>query len=533
MLDRFEDIGCAAEGTCLWLLQHKSYRRWTDCDRGLLWIKGKPGSGKSTLLRYAYDKMKSNIRKEDLILNFFFHGRGADLQKTPLGLIRSLLHQVLEQVPGALQDLVAKHKQRCDSVGKEGDKWHWHANELQRFFRSSLPTVLKSHHVWLFVDALDECGEEGAVDLVQEFESLLQGLPTGLQFHICFTCRHYPILALNCELKICVEDRNKSDISTYVEARLAKFDAPTRSAISNLVTTRASGIFMWAHLVVKRVLKLEREGEGFKRIEEAVYAIPQGLDELYRNLVGSMNDRLASLKLIQWICFATRPLSLDELRWAMAADADCPHKSLHQCQSAADYAKDSGMMERKVKTLSCGLAEVVESSNAQVVQFIHQSVKDFFVDKGLSALDGNLRTIETETGVAHYRMSRTCIRYLAMEEVAQSIASNHHLEAEFPLLRYATMSWIAHAKHSEAKVSQENLLDDFHWPLEDVVRTWNVHRRTPLLYAAERGHETVVQELLLKKADVNVQDIIGATALHWAAPRGHKTIWGYAISLGN
>jgi len=133
----------------------------------------------------------------------------------------------------------------------------------------------------------------------------------------------------------------------------------------------------------------------------------------------------ASLRLIQWICFATRPLSLDELRWAMVVGADCPHRSLQQCQNTADYAGDSDMMERRVKTVSRGLAEIVPSSNTRVVQFIHQSVKDFFVEKGLSALDACLKSAETETpvadlvGHAHYQLSRSCIRHLAMEEIAR------------------------------------------------------------------------------------------------------------------
>ncbi|SPJ72133.1 uncharacterized protein FTOL_01861 [Fusarium torulosum] len=41
------------------------------------------------------------------ILSFFFHGRGSELQKTPLGLFRSLLHQLLDQVSEALIGLVA------------------------------------------------------------------------------------------------------------------------------------------------------------------------------------------------------------------------------------------------------------------------------------------------------------------------------------------------------------------------------------------------------------------------------------------
>ena len=103
---------------------------------------------------------------------------------------------------------------------------------------------------------------------------------------------------------------------------------------------------MWAYLVVKRVIDLDREGEGPNKIEAAVHSIPPDLDILYRQLIQSMEP--PSLKLLQWVCFATRPLSLDELRWAMVIDADCPYQSLQACQSAEDYVPDSARMKRKV-----------------------------------------------------------------------------------------------------------------------------------------------------------------------------------------
>jgi hypothetical protein len=156
---------------------------------------------------------------------------------------------------------------------------------------------------------------------------------------------------------------------------------------------------MWARFVVKQVRDLERKGEGLRRIEAAIRSIPSELDELHNGLIQGMKP--ASLKLIQWLCFATRSLSLDELRWAMVVNADGLHVSLPSCQSADNYISDAGIMRRQVQTLSRGLAQVTVSSDeerdmpsinsvaragTQVVQFIHQSVKYFFVKKGLYTL---------------------------------------------------------------------------------------------------------------------------------------------------
>jgi ABC-type molybdenum transport system ATPase subunit/photorepair protein PhrA len=88
-----------------------------------MWIKGKPGSGKSTLLRYAEHELKKTIvKKKVLTLSFFFHGRGEELQRSPLGMYRSLLYQVLKQEPASLSQLVETFKSKWD--GKRVQKLH-------------------------------------------------------------------------------------------------------------------------------------------------------------------------------------------------------------------------------------------------------------------------------------------------------------------------------------------------------------------------------------------------------------------------
>ena len=579
MQNRSHDIDSAVAGTCEWLLRHETYRTWAACDRGLLWIKGKPGSGKSTLLKYALGNHEA--RDSALVLSFFFHGRGDELQRTPLGLFRSLLHQVLGQAPNALQDLVDRFETKRKENGKPGKDWHWHEGELRPFLESSLPKVSKTRPVWLFVDALDECGKDNAVRLVEILKALLKSLASqsvGLrQFRICFSCRHYPIVDLDGSMfEICAEDENERDISTFVEDQLAAFRTRTSSTIPALITARASGVFMWARLVVEQILVLEREGVGLKKMEAAVRSTPPDLDELYQQLIRGMDP--ASLKLIQWICFAIQPLSIDELRWAMVIEADCPYQSLQACQGAVDYVPDSVRMKRRAQTLSRGLAEV---THTQHVQFIHQSVKDFFLEKGFLALDG----CETSTEAAiraHFRFSKICIRYLAMEEIGRSTSYNYN---DFPFLRYATTSWVAHTKQCGAgSVPQDDLLALFAWPSNTLVESWvRVYQiidplsndrspkgtslahvasrygvfglltailqmvdeitlhidakdddgRTPLSWAAKQGHEAVVKLLLdTGKVDVNVEDNYGRTPLFWAAEQGHEAVVKLLLSIG-
>ena len=572
MNHRFNDIESAARGTCEWLLRHEKYNSWAARDQGLFWIKGKPGSGKSTLLRHALDNVQksSGFGEKDLVLSFFFHGRGNELQKSPLGLFRSLLHQILSRVPDALPDLVASFQNWHDYIREPGGEYEWHLSELQRFFESSLPKILKNRPIWLFVDALDECSEENAASISTDFESWLQ-TPSLInsRFHICFTCRHYPLLDTGYASEMWLDDENKQDISTYVRGRLSIYRELTASNIPDLITVRANGVFMWARLVVKRILTLERKKEGLKRIEKEICAIPPDLGKLYNDIISRMDEKPASLKMFQWICFAKRPLTLNELRWAMIVDPNChPNRrqeSLQDCESMEEYIGDSVRMEGRVKVLSCGLAEMGKTYEvAGTVQFIHQSVQDFLIEEGLSALHENLAVADINrdcsvVGRAHYTLSKTCIRYMAMKEIAQSIEEQAGWSVDdmktrktsmFPLLNYATKSWITHVKESEAmNVSQEDLLGCFEWPSESLVRLWLQIQHTTLRSLKLTSDSCLVHvvsqyqlkgllRIILQRADqvganINVKNKLGRTPLSYAAGNGDMAIVKPLIERGD
>jgi hypothetical protein len=570
--NRQDELSRAADKTCTWLLEHGKFQQWLYENRGLLCIAGKPGAGKSTLLKHALRNITrlepAALPDKVLLISFFFHGRGTQLQKTPLGLFRSILYQFLDRVPNLFSDLVQTFKKRCDTLGPVGEKWDWRLAELQDIIEASLPKILEKYSIRIFVDALDEC-QGAAIEVVKKFQDLILKTPsTSSIFSICFTCRHFPILNLNHVSKIKVEEENNRDIEIYTRHELRE----SESQLADAIIGRSQGIFQWAFLVVKQVLNLEREGKTTKQIKTKIQQIPQDLDDLYRELLKGIREeeRSASLKLIQWVCFATRPLSLDELRFAMVIDADTRQTMLRQCQDTEEYRDNNEVMERNVTHLSCGLVEIQAHSGEQIAQFIHQSVNDFFLQDGLQILDSSWESPDQAIGTAHHRLSRSCIRYIAMEEIGQV---DERCASEFPFLRYAMVAWLTHWKQAEAKnIPQVDLLDYLSWisngpfqrwvrlyrlidrfsdtcpsdgttllhivsrygltsPLSAILQSLDIRidskddiGRTSLSYAAENGHQVAVGMLLHGGADINAKDKYGVIALHWAAINGHETV---------
>lgn len=520
----------AAKGTCEWLLNHPEYIRWAGCDGGLLWIKGTPGSGKSTLLKYILDQRSSDRRH--LHLSFFFHGRGNELQRTTLGLFRSLLHQILHYMPKALPDLLQAFKQMQI---KFGAKLQWYAADLYKYLESSLSKVLQTQSVYIFVDALDECDRDDAARLLLDIQRLLDKVkpPNGNALRICLACRHQPEWKCLPEYEIVAEQQNRADISIYVQAQLSNISAN----FSDLVVKGAGGNFLWAHLAVKRVLD-QVGSRSWQAIEYSIQSIPPELNTIYQSLMENAGSD--SVKLVQWICFSTRPLSLDELRWAMFIEPDCCYLSLAGCEGDADFIPNDGMMKKMIGKLSCGLIETKQVSNStHIVQFIHQSVKDYFINEflGCTSFPPRRRHLAraeaiARTKAAHRRLSQICLRYLAIREIQELTHSEPETEIySFSFLKYTVTSWVTHLRRSDIEGMCEWLPTAYN--IEQWITLYQILSRyapdcpprgTTLIHILSRyGVVGALRSALPTRYDeVDISDENGRTPLSWAAASGRE-----------
>ena len=617
MDQRQASVADAATNTCAWLLEHENYTRWLAQPCTLLWIVGKPGTGKSTLVSYALEKEKALQKashSNDVIASFFFFGRGSDLQKNSCGLFRSLLYQLLGQIPDMLSDFIPIYEEKSRKL-KSGSELEWTEKELRTFLENWILNDSSNRRIRIYVDALDEAGRDVATELVNYFKKLTEApSPTGASLQICFSCRHYPVVVPKDALKISVEEENNQDIATYVHQNLKDhFSDADKAQLEREIVGKASSIFQWVILVIPIIIESQQDGANVRKIRQEIEKIPGELSDLYERILSSVKDQKQkrAVQLMQWVCFAERPLSLEELRFAMVVDITNEFTSLQDCQNSMDFAETDEQMRSIVRSHSGGLVETVRFADKHIVQFIHQSVKDYLIEGGLQKFDGpnswfhdvnwyleqnkQLKLPDSLSddvvGLAHFRISRSCVKYVTLEEVLggiQRFPPNDYSETQreakteihrrFPFLRYAT-KWTSHAEIVEKqRIPQNDLLGLFRWPSDDIIESWALFLvasfssdslrqvrallgaasqdgllsvieamferggaendskeslgETPLSVAVQWGHKDVVRLLIEGGAEINWKDKWGTTPVYKAVRRGHEDMVRLLIERG-
>lgn len=116
----------AFEGTYEWIFEdgRTSFSGWARSEESLFWITGKAGSGKSTLMRLLseHEETQDLLQEwagssEVVLLSFFFWNAGNTMQKSQIGLMRALLHQLLDQSEGVdLERIAPSRKTSSESA---------------------------------------------------------------------------------------------------------------------------------------------------------------------------------------------------------------------------------------------------------------------------------------------------------------------------------------------------------------------------------------------------------------------------------
>ncbi|KAF9773739.1 hypothetical protein IL306_008400, partial [Fusarium sp. DS 682] len=431
-------------------------------------------------MKFAVDMM--NRRKSgELVVSFFIHGRGVSLQRTPLGMLRALLSSLLGSFPTFLTELTERFQDQQQRYGSYEQKngWRWNEKELEELLSRLLIKGTKDQPVVIFIDALDECGEKDAKNLLISFKSLMANAGReGSLVKICFSSRHFPILGHETMSRVYVEEKNDKDIRLVIENRLRELQPDEkRRRIENEILLKAHGGFQWAILITNIILDEDAIGARMEDLLSMILSIPPDLDELYNVILkGATKDKHKQMtKLFQWVLFAERPLSAQELREALATDKNMACTTVSQLRSHGNWSDSVSRFETRVRHISRGLVEFQdrdvyeqyepggEEWNREA-QFIHQSAADFVAQKFLRHSDGEFMT-GSSTGSGHYEISRSFLKYLTLEEILNGGGlSREKLSATFPLMPYGVAFVLRHVSGVEREgIPQADLTALMQW----------------------------------------------------------------------
>ncbi|KAL8400678.1 hypothetical protein RB594_000904 [Gaeumannomyces avenae] len=440
---RQQDIASAHPGTCDWLFRTDEFRIWqnrTDLpgNQGVLWIKGKPGAGKSTLMKHTWDHCKQAF-EEYTRAAYFFNARGVELERTPCGMLRSLVYQLITQEPSAFRCFLPIFR---DKREKHGTQWEWRESELKKFLLSEIQHG-QPKPLLLLVDALDECSEPHVRDVVKYLQDLSDAAATRARIlNICLSSRHYPHISMRKCQELVVENSSEHDrdIAAYVRGTLIKLDSKLEGALIG----KASGIFMWVVLVVAMLNIAYDEGK-VEAMHRTLHEVPSDLDDLFQALLARDKlDKNETILMLQWVLFSTQPLTAKELFYAMLAGTNA------ESQGTPDpRVITPDHIRRRITNSSRGLIEV-RKNEGTTVQFIHESVNDFLLrNRRLQALDPALEL--NPVGASHGRLSACCISYITgtIPQTAGAATWAPISRFLYPFMNYATQYFLYHAEAAE------------------------------------------------------------------------------------
>ncbi|KAM0691223.1 hypothetical protein Q7P36_009994 [Cladosporium allicinum] len=276
--------------------------QWLQDERPVFWVNGKAGSGKSTLMLF----IESDKRTETALkiwartrklytFSFFFWRPGSSLQKSIVGLLRSILYQVTKAIPAVVSRIISNRPSLTHT--------DWTRAKLLDALKIAFSACQHDANgsVFLLIDGLDEF--EGSYS---ELLDAVLGLQSGSNIKMCVSSR--PEISFANKFaslpSISLQDLNYNDIQRYVATQFESL-GDNKADLIEKVTCRAEGIFLWAALVCQSLVAgYEAEDDG-ETMAERLSTVPSGLEDLFNSMFSRIdqlhrNDLALYFALLRW-----------------------------------------------------------------------------------------------------------------------------------------------------------------------------------------------------------------------------------------
>jgi hypothetical protein len=254
------------------------------------------------------------------------------------------------------------------------------------------------------------------------------------------------------------------------------------------------------------VLAQENPGQA----AAAAKSIKADLSLVYKSMLQRIDSR--GLTLLHWVLFATRPLTLGELRFAVAIKV-----------GMTDLNPDQDLPYPYFLDLALGLLRVTVEGERRIIRFAHLTIKEYLSMHSSEYFpDG------------HQLLVQTCLTYLSFNAISSEAGRARYLKDGdlYPFLEYAAFEWGHHAREVAGddprtcdialewflseRFPQLNEIRHHNWP-----GFWLCLLQSPLHETCYFGLATLATKLFEHKFDVNEADLVYRTPLHYAIQGGH------------
>lgn len=261
-----------------------------------------------------------------------------------------------------------------------------------------------------------------------------------------------------------------------------------------------------------------------RKLKSALHTLPEGLektyDEVWQRIKGQNPDdaELAS-RVICWICYVGRPLTVAELQHALAVEP-------------GDKFLDNNNITNEHLLMSGCAGLVLVQPESGIVGMVHHTAQEYFERRAAQHFPS-----------ARKEILHSCLNYLLLNEFNSGPCSTDQrtetrLE-KWPFLQYAAKFWGYHAR-GELEESEEGFITEFlnqdsnlsssiqmMYTKSHKFEGYTQHfprNVTALSLAANCGLCHMVQVLLVAGADVMLADDLGMKPLHRAAISGQDEV---------
>ncbi|RMY44641.1 hypothetical protein D0865_10421 [Hortaea werneckii] len=295
-----------------------SFPAWLKCASSLYWITGKPASGKSTLMAHIFHDPRTATYLEQWscgrrlhVLSFFFWRPGSALQKSICGLLRSLIMQLADDVPGVAPAILAGLHLR------PGRMPTWSERGLTDALRLAL-TAAKDIYLCFLLDGLDEFdGPYGElVDLIFEMKD-------SKNVKFCVSSRREAGLANRlCQYDhLSMENLNSDAIRTYAQDKLSP--VTDAKALSKEIAHRSQGVFLWAVLTTQSLLHGAFDcSEDVDMLHRRLESTPDEMIQLFGQILATV-DKVHKEQLYIWMRLLSLKVNPTVAELAIMRMPDC------------------------------------------------------------------------------------------------------------------------------------------------------------------------------------------------------------------